>query len=244
MSDVDSIHSRPLVRGILVCDDVEDDEYSLPRSMEFFMNPDKINFDLQAEWARIAVPGLSHEVLQYSHTKSNELSFELEWDSIEAQRRMKGEQLVREIEGAQDDWSRKIRESSIHRGMYYKEFLYSLLQPVTRGRAPSRVTLIWPGVLHTRGVITNIKFVFTKFGQSGGVMSFRASVEMLELRRVFISRERITEYFERAPVDMVFALAPEEIEQQQPRRRKRNIIEREDPAFYGTAIEFPSGRVS
>lgn len=235
MPDVNQIHARPLVRGILVCEDVEEDEYSLPSSMEFFMNPDRIDFDMEAEWARIAVPGLSHEVLQYSHTRSNEISFELQWDKIEAGRRMKGEHLVRAVEGAPDAWTRKIRKSSIDYGMYYKEFLYSLLQPVERGRSPSRVTLIWPGVLHTRGVITSINFTFTKFGQPGGVMSFGARINMIELRRVFVSRQGIIEYFERSPIDMVFAPEPEP--EKEVRKSSRQATE--NPSSWGGAYTDP-----
>jgi hypothetical protein len=191
----------PPIRGWLVNDDFEDSVDSLPSSMEMFFNPDQLTFNTGAEWARIAVPGLSHEVLQYSHTNSNELKFNLEWDLLELARRQKAGDKKEDSEA----WFINPAASSKppKAGLLYKEFLYALTLPIEAGRAPSRITIVWPGVVHVRCVVEDVKFTFTRFGKSGGVIAFGASLDLIELRRVFLSRKGVIDYFTRVPEDKV-----------------------------------------
>lgn len=199
----------PPVRAFMVCEDVEDDPSSLPRTMECFLNPDSLKFKTGAEWAHIAVPGYSQEVLQYSHTRSNAISFNIQWDYRLAKDRMRAvyDDLYSDLGNLNQT---PVRAKSLALGMLYKEFLYSLTLPVKEGRAPSRVTLIWPGFLQFRGVVTDVDFGFNRFGHSGGVLSFEAGIEMTELRVVFMSRKGIQNFFNRTPVDRVTSGEPDE----------------------------------
>jgi hypothetical protein len=189
------------VRGMLICHDFEDRlshniNTGLPRTMEFFFNPDSIDFTTEAEWARTDVPGLSHQVLQYSHTLSNEISFDLEWNAIEARRRQRKPSQLRN-----QAVNYGLRNEAINYGLLYKDWLYALTLPLGPGLAPSRVTLVWPDVMQVRGVVESVSFNFTKFGQTGGVIAFSAAIDMVELRTVFLARRGIMKYFDRAPVD-------------------------------------------
>jgi hypothetical protein len=190
------------IRGVIINEDFEEDKggSSLPKSMEFFFNPDNFNFTTQASWARIAVPGLSHEVLQWSHTASNEMSFNVQWDWIIAAQREKGV-FNKYLPKLSDKKMESIRKTSHNKAMLYRDFLYALTLPVERGRAPSRVSIIWPDVVHIRGVVPKVSFKFTSFNQEGGVRAFNADLDFIELRRVFLGRQGTGNYFTRLPDD-------------------------------------------
>lgn len=184
---------REPTRACLIAEDApapktKDD---LPRGMEFQINPNQVKVNGQANWPRIAVPGLSHEVLQYSHTNSRELSFQLQWSALESVRRNRLTKL-------RDDPNRPGTTRIVNQ---YRHFLASFLQPLERGFAPSRARLVWPDFMHILGVITKINFNFTKFASSGSPMAFNANIDIVEIRTTFLQRVERTDFFNTADAD-------------------------------------------
>lgn len=164
----------------------------LPRAMRAFLNPDQLRYKAGAEWARLQVPGLSHEVLQWSHSASHELSFELEWDVRLAKQRIRNFAAATAKEAAAYTQARINAEHDVFR---FKEFLVALTVPLERGRAPSRVSLFWPGFLQMTGVVTSVDFTFKQWAPRGPIIGFVAAVEFLELRTVFRQRNGANRFF-------------------------------------------------
>jgi hypothetical protein len=188
---------RTPTRAHLVNEDMDperqDSVEELPRSLAFFINPDSLQFGASSSWARLAVPGLSHEVLQWSHSQSSELSFQLWWSLLELDRRNQHRspqsQLVEGDQGVR-------ATDPLAYGQVYRDFLLALTIPLERGRAPSRVSVVWPGTLMMVGAVTSVKFGFTKFARNGTLMSFSADVQMVESRLSFRQRRGAFHLFE------------------------------------------------
>ena len=161
-----------------------------PRDLEFFLNPESLTLRTAADWSRIAIPGLSHEVLQFSHTKSYEVNFDLQWaNNIAAERNFSG--LGNNSREAQRDplnrqFSRTL--ASLDNSAAYKDYLLSLTSPIDRGLAPSRVRLIWPEFLNIVGAVTDVSFTFSRFAQSGAPLDFTARLSLVEARLDFRNR--------------------------------------------------------
>jgi hypothetical protein len=117
-------------------------------------------------------------VLQWSHNPSRTVSFQLQWSALEALRRQRQTTV---------ETDRYLVEQG-RQAFLYRDFLHALVLPIERGRAPSRVTLIWPQFMMLTGVVTKIGFNFNRFGQNGAPISFDASLELLELRTTFMQR--------------------------------------------------------
>lgn len=166
--------------------DVEDpnDPLALPASIEVFLNPTSLRLRSAADWASINIPGLSHQVLQWSHSSAYRISFTLLWSYLEATRRVNSE-TVR----AKEDEADPIPKIAIAKlTTAYRRFLLALTSPLEPGAAPSRATLIWPGFLEITGVATSVNFQFTQFAEEGYPMAFRADIDMTELRTFFRNR--------------------------------------------------------
>lgn len=189
---------------MVAIDAPEDRSSDLPRSMELFFNPEQVTVAAGAEWARIAVPGLSHEVLQYSHSASDEMTFTLQWSALEAIRRLRqaqapGEQMrratVRRLPVNNIDPFLKIRELTESMPYIYRDFLKAFTVPVEAGKAPSRCLFIWPNMFSMIAVITDVDFTFTKFSTQGLPMAWSANLTFVELRRVFRQRSGRRKFF-------------------------------------------------
>jgi hypothetical protein len=196
----DFIAMKP-VRAHLICDDLPlpDNTQQLPRSMEVFLNPTVLNnFNTEAVWANIDVPGLSHQVHQYSHSKSDTFTFILYWDRILASQRA-AQRANRSVLGsdavASNPYIQSAKASSLYDPFQYKDFLRGLTVPQEPGYSPSRVTLVWPRFLHVTGIVKKVMFGFTRFSTSGQVMAFQAQVSMTEFRTVFRKRIGANSFF-------------------------------------------------
>lgn len=192
MSSGSIVGARPN-RAILVNRDLPiEGRDALPRSLEFMLNPEQLHYSLSAEWARIAVPGLSHEVLQYSHSASSEISFDLEWSSQEAARRFLSQESGRHRGFARprlsDEENRAIRQRSQFEYFRYHDFLAALTVPLDRGFAPSRVALIWPNFLRITAAVTKVEFTIQQWALDGSPMRFVASIDLVEMRTAFRKR--------------------------------------------------------
>lgn len=159
------------------------------RSMSAFLNPASLRQRTQAEWVAIGVPGLSHEVMQYSRTRSIELSFELYWNYEEACRRLLERQRDRkEVVPGSGGRLLDFRPGLSVDWLTYRDFLLSALYAPERGKAPPRVTITWPNVLSLTGAFRSVELEYKEFYQTGIAKVFTAQVEFVEVRTAFRNR--------------------------------------------------------
>lgn len=204
-----SFIGQPPRRGVMIAMDVEPTKPTgdkIPRAMEFFLNPDQFDIVLEAVWTKIAIPGLSHEVQQYSHTASTPIKFTLEWSFLEAIRRMRANRSLPQeqnpLAGNSHDPFARGRELSQSRAFLYRDFLHSFTVPMEHGRAPSRCLLLWPNFLAIICVINKINFKFTRWSNRGMPMAWAADIEATEHRTVFKQRQGRSNYFTQVDQDI------------------------------------------
>lgn len=190
----------PPNRGTMIAIDLDSSiPTELPRAMEFFFNPVEVGLTANAVWAKLAIPGLSHEVLQYSHSESVPVTMSLQWSALEAIRRRRA---GRAAVGRGEDPNNRPVENPFsdlnhhaHEAFMYRDFLYSFSVPMSPGRSPSRCMIIWPNFLSIITVMSPIAFNFTQFAKSGWPMAFTASITLTEHRVVFRQREGRKRFF-------------------------------------------------
>lgn len=148
---------------------------STGESVDCLFNPTQLIERVQVNWNRLAVPGLSHQVLQYQGTGNRELSaVEFYLDRLFAQAQP-GDVDV----------------------LAFRRFLRALTVPAVGSElayaAPARVLLLWPGVLSVEAVVTSVEFQYRQFGADGGVLVYTATVGFEEIRDVRLSAEDLRE---------------------------------------------------
>jgi len=145
-------------------------------SMECLFNPTQLVEKVQVNWNRLAVPGLSHQVLQYQSTGNRELSaVEFYLDRT----------FAAEQPGDVDI-------------MDFRAFLRALTVPpeATEGvaaTAPPRTLFIWPGVLTVEAVLTGVEFQYRQFGNDGRALVYAANVNFEEILDVRVTSEALRE---------------------------------------------------
>ena len=145
-------------------------------SIECLFNPTQLTEKVQVNWNRLAVPGMSHQLLQYQSTGNRELS------SVEFY-------LDRTFAAEQPG------DVDI---MDFRAFLRALTVPpeATEGvaaTAPPRTLFIWPGVLTIEAVLTGVEFQYRQFGADGRALVWLASVNFEEILDVRVSSESLRE---------------------------------------------------
>lgn len=143
-------------------------------SIESLFNPTQLVEKVQVNWNRLAVPGLSHQVLQYQSTGNRELSgVEFYLDRLFA---------------AEQPGNVDIME--------FRAFLRALTVPpeATEGvaaTAPPRTLFIWPGVLTVEAVLTGVEFQYRQFGVDGRALVYAANVGFEEILDVRVTSEAL-----------------------------------------------------
>lgn len=131
-------------------------------------NPTQFEESLGANYAKLSVPGLSHQVLQYSYTENVTYSLEL---------------FNNAIGGGPDGWQRI---------MDARTFLYAAVHPqadvsgIRKAGAP-RILFTWPEMISLTCVITKLAFSYTQFDYMGRPMAYTAKVDLEEVRDSFVS---------------------------------------------------------
>ncbi|MFH0903253.1 MAG: peptidoglycan-binding protein [Pseudomonadota bacterium] len=145
-------------------------------SVECLFNPTQLSEKLQVNWNRLAVPGLSHQVLQFQGTGNRQLTgVEFYLDKV----------FAAEQPGDPDI-------------MELRRFLRSLTVPPggTEGviaSAPPRALFVWPGVLSVETVLTEVEFQYRQFGVDGRVLVYAATCSFEEILDMRISSEELRE---------------------------------------------------
>ena len=145
-------------------------------AMDCLFNPTQLSEKVQVNWNRLAVPGLSHQVLQFQSTSNRQLSgVEFYLDRF----------FAAEQQGAPDI-------------MDFRAFLRALTVPPegTEGvpaTAPPRTLFIWPGVLTVEAVLTGVEFQYRQVGVDGTVLVYAATVSFEEILDVRVTSEQLRE---------------------------------------------------
>lgn len=140
-------------------------------SIEAQFNPTELEETLDVSWARLTVPGLSHQPLQFVNTGNTKMSFELQFEAQDPAATL--DQLLRS-----------------------RRFLQSLCYPrqgasnVTTG-GPPRALFIWPNIVSLTCVLTALAFRYTRFNIEGTPIEFACRVSLEEIRDVRLTSEDV-----------------------------------------------------
>ncbi|WP_253997372.1 CIS tube protein [Myxococcus qinghaiensis] len=143
-------------------------------AMECLFNPSQLTEKLQVNWNRLAVPGLSHQVLQFQGTSNRQLSgVEFYLDAFFA--------------------TQQADTSNI---MAFRAFLRALTVPPagTEGvlaTAPPRVLVLWPGVLTVECVVASVEFQYRQLAVDGRVLVYTATVTFEEVLDTRVTSEQL-----------------------------------------------------
>ena len=145
-------------------------------SIDCLFNPTQLAERVQVHYNRLAVPGLSHQVLQYQGTGNRELS---------------------EVEFYLDRTFASEQPGDVDI-LTFRAFLRALTVPpeATEGvaaTAPPRALFVWPGVLTVEAVLTGVAFQYRQFASDGSVMVYAATVGFEEILDVRITSEDLRE---------------------------------------------------
>ncbi len=141
-------------------------------SMECLFNPTQLSEKVQVNWNRLAVPGLSHQVLQFQSTANRELSgVEFYLDRF----------FAAEQPGDVDI-------------LDFRAFLRALTVPPqgTEGvaaTAPPRVLFIWPEVVTVECVVASVEFQYKQLAIDGSVLVYSATATFEEILDTRVTSE-------------------------------------------------------
>lgn len=141
-------------------------------SMECLFNPTQLSEKVQVNWNRLAVPGLSHQVLQFQSTSNRQLAgVEFYLDRF----------FATEQPGEPDV-------------LDFRAFIRALTVPPagTEGvvdTAPPRTLFIWPEVVTVETVVTDVEFQYRQLGLDGRVLVYAATVTFEEILDVRVTSE-------------------------------------------------------
>ena len=131
---------------------------------KFQFNPTEFSEAIGAEFARQTVPGLSHQVMQFIHTRNREVTVELFYDNANFPSGTKGTNPI----------------------LPTRRWLRSLCHPrrgggrVTGGSP--RVLFTWPGFMAFTAFIIDLGFVYTMFNQLGEPTQMKVNLTLEEVR--------------------------------------------------------------
>jgi hypothetical protein len=145
-------------------------------SMECLFNPTLPTEKVQVNWSRLAVPGLSHQVLQFQSTANRSLAgVEFYLDRF----------FATEQPGEPDI-------------MEFRSFIRALTVPPSGTEsvvdtAPPRTLFIWPEVITVETVVTDVEFQYRQVAIDGRVLVYSATVTFEEILDVRVTSEELRE---------------------------------------------------
>ncbi|WP_434345734.1 peptidoglycan-binding protein [Myxococcus virescens] len=143
-------------------------------AMECLFNPTQLVEKLQVNWNRLAVPGLSHQVLQFQSTSNRQLAgVEFYLDTFFA-----------------------MQQADTSNIMAFRAFLRALTVPPagTAGvlaTAPPRVLVLWPGVLTVECVVASVELNYRQLAVDGRILVYTATVTFEEILDTRVTSEQL-----------------------------------------------------
>lgn len=148
-------------------------------------NPEEFDLSIKAAYKKQVIPGMSHEVRQFSHTESLGMKFELRFQVRGA--------------GSRDSFTPPFSIADRRRA---ESFLLSLPVPMAGavigrtvgGNAPPRVLVEWPNFLTLEASVEDVGFKYTRFNSHGDPLDLAVSVSVAEMRDVRYTSEYAREF--------------------------------------------------
>lgn len=145
-------------------------------------NPSQLEEQISVNYNRIAVPGLSHQPMQYTSTSN--YTFDLV--------------LFLRGKGSGIDFTNKQKDKKVV-GLLgvqtFRRFLQSLCYPVQSttvgGGGPPRVLVVWPNVLSLVCVVTGLKINSSRFNTTMAATEYIATVGFEEIRDTRLSMSEV-----------------------------------------------------
>jgi hypothetical protein len=148
-------------------------------SRQFFVTPETIKKVIEVDWVSIVVPGLSHEVLQYSHTKNLVLS---------------GLEFMVSRAAYRGDYSAIDASDDLvdNFGRFFEQFCYSDPANATkRLDSPDRMVFLVPApanpsqaLIFLICVLTRFETEYTQYDTQGRLVHAKYIIDLQEIRDV------------------------------------------------------------
>lgn len=141
-------------------------------TLEAQYNPETFEEEIGANYSKLAVQGLSHQVKQFGYTEDNAFQISLDFEALS--RGPKGMENL----------------------AFARRFLLSAHYP--RGNAGAirtagapRILFVWPGLISLTCVLLKTKFSYSQFNRLAGLVRMRATINIEEIRDVLITSEEV-----------------------------------------------------
>ena len=165
-------------------------------SMECLFNPTQLSEKLQVNWNRLAVPGLSHQVLQFQSTANRQLSgVEFYLDAFFAAEQP-GD-VNRTVQSPRSGRStvRSTERSEVNI-LEFRAFLRALTVPPegtedVAATAPPRVLFIWPEVVTSECVVASVEFTYKQLAVDNTILVYAANVTFEEILDTRVTSEEL-----------------------------------------------------
>lgn len=142
-------------------------------SVELQYNPTELEETIGAVYNRQTVLGMSHQILQFSHTENLSISFDLAFDALTNAESFDADDCLNA-----------------------RRFIHALCYPragaaLVADGAPPRALFVWPHLYTLTCVITKARFRFTRFFGTGKPSAFKCSLSIEEIRDFRVTSEEL-----------------------------------------------------
>lgn len=166
-------------------------------------NPTQLEMAINAVYNKVVIPGMSHELLQFSHTSNLSLKLDLYFRVTDPDPGLKTE--AEKALGAQQFSTSTVTQDLTNNASFFKPtpterftlqdrrdaeaFLLAHVTPRSGDRgiklsAPSSILVVWPNYLSFEAVLTAVTFKATRFNSSSHPVEVTASLQLEEARDV------------------------------------------------------------
>ena len=176
-------------------------------------NPEELEIDLKAVWSKVAIPGMSHPIRQFSHTDSAEFSFNLTFRVTTPSERATresfnsfgltetGRPIVPQGVGVPNTRVGSIpmpqqdTRFSIEDREYAENFLRSLTVPTGEGSiyeaAPPVALIVWPGYCTFEAHVDSVRIRHLRFNVNGSPTYTTAAVSVSDVHDLRFTSEDV-----------------------------------------------------
>jgi hypothetical protein len=153
-------------------------------TLEAQFNPDELVETFESKWNNVTIPGLSHELLQFSNSASDKISFKLFFTGMRPPGKLSYIQGETEVMDAIQ---------------YARRLLKSWTTPTPNaynvlGSAPPTLSLIWPQTLSFKCIISKVEFKISNWDKSEferGPSRAEASIEITQINDAHFTSDNI-----------------------------------------------------
>lgn len=151
-------------------------------------NPEVLNEEINAQWSKLQVIGLDHEVPHYTNTRSLAYNLDFYWSEFQYFLRQ------RTRPQGKSGSTANTKAPTPQNAMAFMNFLRSLCFPTRAGLRPPTLQIVWADVFDLIGVVEKVSFSFIRFDVNLAPIVYRATVSFLETRVTRRYSEDVAQY--------------------------------------------------